>query len=82
MNWTKGPTISTRPRWQLTTVDVGNDATNVIPATARAGLNIRFNDLHSGTKPVGLVCTRWRRKKAPELAWRWSLRSVFPARRS
>jgi len=32
----------------LTTVDVGNDATNVIPATARAGLNIRFNDLHSG----------------------------------
>jgi succinyl-diaminopimelate desuccinylase len=33
----------------LTTVDVGNAATNVTPATARAGLNIRFNDLHSGT---------------------------------
>ncbi|NBB99025.1 MAG: succinyl-diaminopimelate desuccinylase [Alphaproteobacteria bacterium] len=32
----------------LTTVDVGNSATNVIPATARAGLNIRFNDLHTG----------------------------------
>jgi succinyl-diaminopimelate desuccinylase len=32
----------------LTTVDVGNAATNVIPAEARAGLNIRFNDLHSG----------------------------------
>jgi len=30
----------------LTTVDVGNPATNVIPARARAGFNIRFNDLH------------------------------------
>ncbi len=33
---------------QLTTVDVGNAATNVIPAVARAAFNIRFNDLHSG----------------------------------
>lgn len=32
----------------LTTVDTGNSATNVIPAEAVAGLNIRFNDLHSG----------------------------------
>ncbi len=32
----------------LTTVDVGNPVTNVIPAQALAGLNIRFNDLHSG----------------------------------
>ena len=32
----------------LTTVDVGNAATNVTPAVARAGFNIRFNDLHSG----------------------------------
>ncbi|MBY0429633.1 MAG: M20/M25/M40 family metallo-hydrolase, partial [Rhodospirillales bacterium] len=32
----------------VTTVDVGNTATNVIPAEARAGFNIRFNDLHSG----------------------------------
>ena len=32
----------------LTTVDVGNAATNVIPAEARAGFNIRFNDMHSG----------------------------------
>jgi len=32
----------------LTTVDVGNPATNVIPAEARAGFNIRYNDLHSG----------------------------------
>jgi succinyl-diaminopimelate desuccinylase len=32
----------------LTTVDVGNPATNVIPAEARAGFNIRFNDMHTG----------------------------------
>jgi succinyl-diaminopimelate desuccinylase len=33
---------------QLTSIDVGNPATNVIPATARARLNIRFNDRHTG----------------------------------
>ncbi len=33
---------------QVTTVDVGNAATNVIPAAARASLNIRFNDRHTG----------------------------------
>jgi len=32
---------------QVTSVDVGNAATNVIPAAAHAKLNIRFNDLHS-----------------------------------
>lgn len=32
----------------LTSVDVGNDATNVIPGEARAAFNIRFNDSHSG----------------------------------
>lgn len=30
----------------LTTIDVGNPATNVIPAEAHATLNIRFNDAH------------------------------------
>ena len=38
----------------LTSIDTGNAAANVIPARARAALNIRFNDLHSG---AGL--TRW-----------------------
>jgi succinyl-diaminopimelate desuccinylase len=32
---------------QITSVDVGNPATNVIPGAATAKLNIRFNDLHS-----------------------------------
>lgn len=31
-------------RLTLTTVDVGNPATNVIPASAAAGFNVRFND--------------------------------------
>lgn len=33
---------------QITSVDVGNPAGNVIPAEARARLNIRFNDTHRG----------------------------------
>lgn len=33
---------------EVTTVDVGNKATNVIPGVARAVVNIRFNDRHTG----------------------------------
>lgn len=33
---------------EVTTVDVGNTATNVIPASARARINIRFNPAHKG----------------------------------
>ncbi len=33
---------------QLTTIDVGNIAGNVIPAKAEAALNVRFNDEHDG----------------------------------
>ena len=33
---------------EVTTVDVGNPTTNLIPATARARLNIRFNPNHRG----------------------------------
>jgi succinyl-diaminopimelate desuccinylase len=33
---------------QISTIDVGNPASNVIPAEARASFNIRFNDKHSG----------------------------------
>ena len=35
---------------QVTSIDVGNSASNVIPACARARLNIRFNDLHTGAR--------------------------------
>ena len=33
---------------QLTTIDVGNPTTNLIPTKATAGFNIRFNDAQSG----------------------------------
>ncbi|SEO01219.1 succinyldiaminopimelate desuccinylase [Paracoccus alcaliphilus] len=33
---------------QITSVDCGNASSNVIPETATAVINIRFNDLHSG----------------------------------
>jgi succinyl-diaminopimelate desuccinylase len=33
---------------QLTTIDVGNPASNVIPGAATAAFNVRFNDQHSG----------------------------------
>ena len=32
---------------QVTTIDVGNPASNVIPASVTAGFNIRYNDLHT-----------------------------------
>ncbi len=40
---------------EITSVDVGNAATNVIPAVARARVNIRFNDEHKGAELVELV---------------------------
>ncbi len=42
---------------QISTVDVGNPANNVIPATARATFNIRFNDRHSGDSLTGWLRT-------------------------
>lgn len=44
---------------EVTTVDVGNPANNVIPAIARATFNIRFNDLQTAE---GLA--RWMRETA------------------
>ena len=40
---------------EITSVDVGNGATNVIPALAKARINIRFNDEHEGAALVDLV---------------------------
>ncbi|MDR3514150.1 MAG: succinyl-diaminopimelate desuccinylase [Caulobacteraceae bacterium] len=38
---------------EVTTIDVGNPATNVIPARAAARLNIRFNPAHDGAGLIG-----------------------------
>jgi succinyl-diaminopimelate desuccinylase len=43
----------------ITTIDTGNTASNVIPARARATVNIRFNDAHSGAS-----LTDWLRAEA------------------
>jgi succinyl-diaminopimelate desuccinylase len=40
---------------EFTTVDVGNTATNVIPGTARAKFNIRYNDCHTQDELRALV---------------------------
>jgi succinyl-diaminopimelate desuccinylase len=47
----------------FTTLDVGNDATNVIPGEARAAFNIRFNDKHT---PESL--THWVQDRADGIA--------------
>ena len=38
------------PNLEITEIEVGNPAHNVIPAKARARISIRFNDLHSGAE--------------------------------
>ena len=55
---------------QVTSIDVGNTATNVIPASARAALNIRFNDGHSGAS-----LTEWVRATVGRYADRFDLES-------
>jgi succinyl-diaminopimelate desuccinylase len=40
---------------EVTTIDVGNPATNVIPSSASARLSIRFNDRHRGDDLVARV---------------------------
>jgi succinyl-diaminopimelate desuccinylase len=55
---------------QVTSVDVGNTATNVVPASARAALNIRFNDGHSGAS-----LTEWVRATVGRYADRFDLES-------
>ncbi|MPQ95716.1 succinyl-diaminopimelate desuccinylase [Thioclava sp. JE_KL1] len=47
---------------QITTIDCGNPANNVIPAKARATVNIRFNDAHTGE---GLIA--WAEAMASEI---------------
>jgi succinyl-diaminopimelate desuccinylase len=43
---------------QVSTVDVGNPASNVIPAKANATFNVRFNDLHTSEQVIA-----WLRKR-------------------
>ena len=47
----------------VVTIDTGNTATNVIPAQTKAGVNIRFNELHSGAS-----LTEWMQGIADQVA--------------
>ena len=53
----------------IVTIDTGNPATNVIPAQGRAAVNIRFNDLHSGTS-----LTDWLQSEADKIAEEFGLK--------
>ena len=56
----------------ITSIDVGNPATNVIPARATARLNVRFNDLHSGDQVHAWLAARCAEAGGP----RFDLQSV------
>jgi succinyl-diaminopimelate desuccinylase len=53
---------------QISTIDIGNPATNVIPAAARASFNIRFNDGWTG---AGL--DQWLRQTLDAVGGRYDL---------
>jgi succinyl-diaminopimelate desuccinylase len=53
---------------QLTTVDVGNTATNIIPGRVVAAFNIRFNDLHTSASLI-----EWLRAKFDEVGGDYDL---------
>jgi succinyl-diaminopimelate desuccinylase len=53
---------------QVTSIDVANPATNVIPQSAAARLNIRFNDRHTGAS-----LTAWLRATLAQHAERFDL---------
>ncbi len=50
---------------QITSIDVGNPAPNVIPAQASARLNIRFNDHHTGASLSAWLNDAWSRHIPP-----------------
>lgn len=52
----------------LTSIDVGNQATNIIPAEGRAAFNIRFNDSHSGAS-----LEQWLRRRFDEIGGAYEL---------
>ena len=66
---------------EFTSIDVGNTASNVIPAQARAKFNIRFNDLHTQDSLRELVEQRTARAAGnrikARIAWEYSNSNVF-----
>jgi len=52
----------------VVTIDTGNPATNVIPASCRAVVNIRYNDLHTGASLTG-----WMQEEVDRIAAEFAL---------
>ena len=53
---------------EITTIDVGNEATGLIPAEARARFNIRFNDRHNS-----IALERWLRERLESVGGAYTL---------
>jgi succinyl-diaminopimelate desuccinylase len=66
---------------EFTSIDVGNTASNVIPAQARAKFNIRFNDLHTQDSLRTLVEQRMTRaagnRVRARIVWEYCNANVF-----
>ena len=66
---------------EFTSIDVGNTATNVIPAQARAKFNIRFNDNHTQESLRALVEARMTKacgnRVRARIEWEYSNSNVF-----
>ena len=57
---------------QITSIDVGNEALNVIPAKATGCFNIRFNTLHTTTS-----LTRWLKKEFNKVGVKYKLKTYL-----
>jgi succinyl-diaminopimelate desuccinylase len=55
---------------EFTSIDVGNETTNVIPAHARARFNIRYNDCHTNASLRALIEQRLARAAGDKIRWR------------
>src|SRR6478609_2249068 len=66
---------------EFTSADVGNTASNVIPATARAKFNIRYNDCHTRESLRALVEERLAKacgnRIRARIVWEYSNSNVF-----
>lgn len=55
---------------EFTTIDVGNETVNLIPAHARARFNIRYNDCHTNASLRALIEERLARAADGKIRWR------------
>jgi succinyl-diaminopimelate desuccinylase len=55
---------------EFTTVDVGNNTVNLIPAEARARFNVRYNDCNSATALRTLIEARAQKAAKDRIRWR------------